>query len=68
MKSTEVEEDLNKATYAEIEAGMCFVNHPWTDPAAGKPGHKGHFLGNTVVLTEDKPMVASRMPTELNVI
>jgi Xaa-Pro aminopeptidase len=68
LEAAEVEEDLNKATYAEIKAGMCFVNHPWTEPAAGIPGHRGHFLGNTVIVTESKPMVTSRMPIELRVI
>ena len=68
LEAVEVEEDTNKATYAEIRAGMCFVNHPWIEPAAKVPGHRGHFLGNTVIVTGHKPVVTSRMPVELRVI
>lgn len=68
LEAAEVEEDINKATYAEIKPGMCFVNHPWTEPPVKAPGHRGHFLGNTVIVSEGNPVVASRMPVELKVI
>lgn len=68
LEAVEVEEDTNKGTYAEIRPGMCFVNHPWIEPAAKVPGHRGHFLGNTVIVTEGKPEVTSRVPVELRVI
>lgn len=68
LEAVEVEEDTNKRTYAEIKAGMCFVNHPWIEPPAKVPGHRGHFLGNSVIVTEGKPEVTSRVPVELKVI
>lgn len=68
LEAAEVEEDINKATYAEIRPGMCFVNHPWTEPPAGTPGYRGHLLGNTVIVTGDSPVVHSRMPMDLRVI
>jgi Xaa-Pro aminopeptidase len=68
LEAVEVEEDTNKMTYAEIMPGMCFVNHPWIEPPAKMPGHRGHFLGNTVIVTEGKPEVTSRLPVELKAI
>jgi Xaa-Pro aminopeptidase len=68
LEAVEVEEDTNKMTYAEIRPGMCFVNHPWIEPHAKEPGHRGHFLGNSVIVTEGKPKVTSRLPVELKVI
>lgn len=68
LEAAEVEEDFNKATYTEIRAGMCFVNHPWIEAPEGKPGHRGHILGNTIIVTDDKPIITSRIPTELTVI
>ena len=68
LEAVEVEEDTNKGTYAEIKPGMCFVNHPWLEPPAKVPGYRGHFLGNTVIVTEGKPEVTSRVPVELKVI
>ena len=68
LEAVEVEEDTNKGTYAEIKPGMCFVNHPWLEPPSKVPGYRGHFLGNTVIVTEGKPEVTSRVPVELKVI
>jgi Xaa-Pro aminopeptidase len=68
LEAVEVEEDTNKGTYAEIKPGMCFVNHPWIEPPAKVPGYRGHFLGNTVIVTEGKPEVTSRVPVVLKVI
>jgi Xaa-Pro aminopeptidase len=68
LEAVEVEEDTNKMTYAELRPGMCFVNHPWIEPPAKVPGHRGHFLGNSVIVTEGKPEVTSRVPVELKVI
>lgn len=68
LEAAEVEEDFNKATYAEIRAGMCYVNHPWIEAPKGKPGHRGHLLGNTIIVTDDKPIITSRFPTELTII
>ncbi len=68
LEAVEVEEDTNKMTYAEIRPGMCFVNHPWIEPPAKVPGHRGHFLGNSVIVTKGRPEVTSRLSIELKVI
>jgi Xaa-Pro dipeptidase len=58
----ELAESHFRLNYAEIKPGMTWVNHPWTEPPRGKLGHRGHFLGNTLIVTEDGPEVTSKIP------
>jgi len=65
----ELAESHFRLNYAEMKAGMTWVNHPWTEPPDGKPGFRGHFLGNTFIVTEGEPEVTSRINClELHVV
>ena len=65
----ELAESHFRLNYTEMKAGMTWVNHPWTEPPQGKPGLRGHFLGNTFIVTDEEPEVTSKIPcTELQVV
>lgn len=65
----ELAESFFRLNYAEVRPGMTWVNHPWTEAPHGEPGHRGHFLGNTFIVTEGEPEVTSRLNClELHVV
>ncbi len=52
---------------AELEKGMCYVIHPWTEPRSGK-GFHGHTVGNTCLITGGNPEVVHKTPLEYMVV
>ena len=61
LQAGELAESHFRLNYAEIQPGMTWVNHPWTEPPRGEPGFRGHFLGNTFIVTEGDPEVTSKI-------
>jgi len=52
---------------AELQKGMCYVIHPWTEPSSGR-GFHGHTVGNTCLVTGGEPEVVHKTPLEVMVI
>jgi Xaa-Pro aminopeptidase len=63
LQSTELAEAFFKLD-TEIQAGMSYVIHPWTEFSSGQ-GLQGHTIGNTVIVTKEEPEQISRMPLDL---
>lgn len=56
----------------ELEAGMSFVNHPFTDDASIREGHTGiimgHIVGDTYIIHEDGAECVNKLPLELSIV
>jgi Xaa-Pro aminopeptidase len=68
LQSAEMAEAHFRTDYMEIKAGMTWVNHPWTELPRGVPGLNGHTIGNTLIVTEAEPEIASGLPLDLVII
>ncbi len=67
LQTVEPGEAYFKLNFAKFKPGMAFVNHPWTEPSSGI-GHEGHTIGNTLIVTENEPILTSRLPRELIIV
>ena len=65
LQSAEMAEAHFRTDYMEIKTSVTWVNHPWTEVPRGVPGLNGHLIGNTLIVTEGEPEVASRLPLDL---
>lgn len=65
-QTTELAEAFFKADL-ELVKGMSYVIHPWTEPSSG-PGHFGHLIGNTCIVTDGEPEVVHKSALDLRVV
>jgi len=66
LQSVELAESFFKFD-VEIKANMSYVIHPWTEFSSGK-GLEGHTIGNTVIITGDRPEQVNKSPLDLIVV
>jgi Xaa-Pro aminopeptidase len=63
LQSAELAEAFHKVNLT-IQKNMCFVVHPWSEPASGK-GYRGHTIGNTCLVTDGDPEGLNKFPQEI---
>jgi len=61
LQSAEVAESFHKVNL-QIQRNMCFVIHPWSEPASG---FIGHTIGNTCVVRDNEPEVLHKSPQDI---
>ena len=61
LQSAELAESFHKVNL-QIQRNMCFVIHPWSEPASG---FVGHTIGNTCLVTDAEPEVLHKSPQDI---